>query len=293
MRAIAARTVGLLFLLLWSIGSAHARNAEKETSKNSMEISLVTLNLYHDKAEWPKRLPLIVAELKRLRPDAIALQEVLQHEDLPNQAQTLADALGYRYVFSSTDPPGQARRYGNAVLTRHPILAHDWKALEPLDDSRTALHVRIDVDGRAVNLYDTHLHWTDEGGTIRRRQVTGLLDFIAGTRDDAPSIVMGDFNAETSAPELQAMSAEYVEVYAALHPQPATDRKARSTLNPAYFPAPRHIDQVFLQRRAFEPVEARIILDRANAEGVWPSDHFGVLVRVRPLPSRPANDDRR
>lgn len=287
MRAATIHKVICLLLTLMPI-SSHAAKRSSVAPTPQHELSLVTLNLYHDKAQWPKRLPMIVAELKRLQPDAIALQEVLQHESLPNQAQTIAAALGYRYVFVSTDPADQARRYGNAILTRHPILAQDWKKLEPLDDSRTAMHLRISIEGRLVNLYDTHLHWTDEGGAIRRQQVAGLLDFIAVTRDGAPSVVMGDFNAETAAPELQALSKDFVEAYAVLHPQAKTDPKTRSTLNLAYF-APKHIDQVFLQRDAFDPIEARIILDQADAEGVWPSDHYGVHVRLRWLPSRPMN----
>lgn len=283
--------IHIIICLLLVLAPFCGRAAER-TPKDAQALSLVTINLYHDKAQWPKRLPLIVAELKRLRPDVIALQEVLQHETLPNQAQTLADALGYRYAFSSTDPPAQARRYGNALLTRHRIIAQDWKSLEPLDDSRTALHLRVDIDGRIVNVYNTHLHWTDAGAAIRQKQLAGLLDFIAATGDGAPTVVMGDFNAEADAPELQAMSAQYIEAYATLHPASTTDRKARSTLNLAYF-EPKHIDQVFLQRGAFEPIEARIILDRASAEGVWPSDHYGVQVRLRPLPSRPVNDRRR
>lgn len=286
MRAIAGirNAVCLLALSLPSVALAWT-SADEE--KNT-ELSLVTLNLYHDKAQWPKRLPMIVAELKRLQPDAIALQEVLQHETLPNQARTIAAALGYRYVFVSTDPVDQARRYGNAILTRHPILAQHWKKLEPLDDSRTALHLRVAIDGRIVNLYDTHLHWTDEGGNIRRQQVAGLLEFVAATSGNAPSIVMGDFNAETTAPELQGLSARFAEAYAALHSQERTDPKTRSTLNLVYF-APRHIDQVFLQRDAFEPIQARIILNQVGPEGVWPSDHYGVHVRLRWPPSRLAN----
>ncbi len=280
MRCTATIRIFICLLLVSIAFCGFAAKRPTTTTESGSELSVVTLNLYHDKAQWPKRLPMVVAELKRLRPDAIALQEVLQHETLPNQAQTIAAALGYRYVFVSTDPADRTRRYGNAILTRHPILAQHWKKLEPLDDSRTALHLRISIDGRIVNLYDTHLHWTDEGGAIRRQQVAGLLEFIAATSGAAPSIVMGDFNAEAAAPELQALSTQYVEAYATLHPQSRTDQKARSTLNTAYF-APKHIDQVFLQRDALEPIEARIILNQPGAEGVWPSDHYGVHVRMR------------
>src|SRR3546814_6036286 len=63
------------------------------------------------------------------------------------------------------------KRFGNAILSRHPILEHDWKALEPLDDFRSIVHVRLAIDGRGINVYDTHLHWTEGGGAIRAEQV--------------------------------------------------------------------------------------------------------------------------
>ena len=62
-------------------------------------LKLVTLNLYHDKDEWPKRRTQIVNTLAALQPDVIALQEVLQHDTLPNQAQWLAQELGYQVAF--------------------------------------------------------------------------------------------------------------------------------------------------------------------------------------------------
>ena len=155
-------------------------------------ITLVTLNLWHDEGDWPKRQRVIVRALRELRPDVVALQEVYQHDGLPNQARTLADALGYEYVFASVDPPDARKRFGNAILSRHPILDHGWKALAPLDDYRNIVHVRIAVDGRELNVYDTHLHWTEEGGAIRARQVADVLGYVAATAGDAPSVLAGD-----------------------------------------------------------------------------------------------------
>ena len=91
------------------------------------------------------------AELIRaLDPDVIALQEVLQDStrNLPNQAETLAQALGgYSVSFVSIDPEGKPRRYGNAILSRLPVIAEASKTLEPLTDFRTALRVRIEAGG--------------------------------------------------------------------------------------------------------------------------------------------------
>src|SRR3546814_13757960 len=58
----------------------------------SPDITLVTLNLWHDKGAWPKRQRLIVETLRDLRPDVIVLQEVLQDDRLTTQPPTLAAA---------------------------------------------------------------------------------------------------------------------------------------------------------------------------------------------------------
>ena len=246
-------------------------------------LGIVTFNLYHDKADWPRRRALIVEELRVLHPDVIVLQEVLQHETLRNQAEDLAEALGYRAYFASVDPQGKPRRYGNAILTRHPVLASDWAPLRPREDARTAAHLRIDVEGRPLNVYVTHPNYRDdaEGERMRRQQFGDLRDFIARTAGDAPSVVAGDFNAASDRPEIRAaMDADFDNAYDRLHPDANRDPRAHVTLNPHYFPDdPRRIDHVYLQRGALRPLEARIVLNREGAPGVWPSDHFGLYVR--------------
>ena len=263
----------LLSLIAFALPASATDQVQAEKA-----LTVVTLNLYHDKEEWPKRRVQIVEELKRLRPDAIALQEVLQHEGLTNQAEWLATQLGYRWHFVSTDPPDRARRYGNAILTRHPILKRGQKPLQPLDDSRTAAFLRIDADGRWVNVYATHLHWTDQGGAIRAQQIAELVQYIAATSENVPSLVAGDFNSTADSPELAALREGFVDAYGTVHPQ--ADVTSRSTLNLKYF-APRRIDHVFFQRDAFATVGATILFDQPDAQGVWASDHFGMLVELR------------
>ncbi len=259
-----------LALLLLCLIPASALAAGDDT------LHVVTLNLYHDKADWPKRRVQIVDTLRELKPDAIALQEVLQHDTLANQADWLAEALGYEAHFVSTDPRGDTRRYGNALLTRHPVLVRGEQRLRPLDDSRTAGLLRIDFHGRAVNLYVTHLHWTDQGGAIRQQQVADLMDYLARTSAGEPSLVLGDFNATADAPELARLRKYFVDAYGSLH----ADTARSTTLNLEYF-APKRIDHVFIQRDAFAPVSAAIILDEPDARGVWASDHYGLRARVR------------
>jgi len=244
-------------------------------------IRVLSLNLWHDKGDWPRRRALIVDEIRRLRPDAIALQEVLQRDGLRNQAEDLGAALGYRVQFVSVDPPQAARRYGNALLTRWPIRGEDQRKLEPLDDYRTAAHARLALgEAGEVEFYATHLHNDRAGGAIRARQVASLLDFVDATRGDGAVLIAGDFNSDAGSPELQALRARYRDAYGSAHPQANADPAAHTTLNPAYLPAQR-IDHVFYDPQRFELVEARVVLDRSR-DRVWASDHFGLLAVLRP-----------
>ena len=248
----------------------------------SAAISVVTLNIWHDRDNWPARMDYIVRELRRLDPDVIGLQEVIQRDTLPNQAATIARALGYDFHFTSVDPEDRPQRYGNAILTKHTIVGRHWKPLLPLNDYRTVAHARIAIGSREVDVYDTHLHHTAEGGAIRREQIEDLLGFIRSTRGTGPVIVMGDFNAAPEAQEMQLMDAEYADAYASVHPDAAA--RARTTLNPELGHTARRIDHIYFERGRFEPVSAEIILDHRDAAGVWASDHFGVIARLRIRP---------
>lgn len=247
-------------------------------------MSMVTFNLQHDRADWPRRRRTIAAELERLQPDAIALQEVIERTDLRNQAEWLAERLGYSYQFVSTDPEGAVKRYGNALLTRRPVIARGQHLLQPLTDYRTVAHLRIDVAGRPVNVYATHLHErSDEAGQrLRRTQVEDLLKYIAATSADAPVVIAGDFNALVDAGDLSALRSRYGDSYGSVHVN--NDLAAVSTLNRHYFQTPSRIDHIFFQQDEMIAREARLLFDQPDGEGHWASDHYGVWVRLQFAP---------
>lgn len=253
-------------------------------------MSMVTFNLHHDRENWPARRKVILRELQALRPDAIALQEVIQKPHVRNQAAWLARKLGYDYQFVSTDPPGRFKRYGNALLTRRPVLARNDHLLAPLGDYRTVAHLRIDVDGQPVNVYATHLNErADESGSrIRGEQVADLLKFIADTAGDAPVVIAGDFNALVDAGDLSALRNHYGDSFGSVHVN--NELAQVSTLNRHYFDAPLRIDHIFFQQDRLLAREARILFDQPYAEGRWASDHYGVWTRLQfaPSPGSPA-----
>lgn len=243
-------------------------------SGGDRRLKLVCFNIWHNQGDWAARLPLLVETIRAADPDVIALQEVLEDAavGLPNQARTIADALGgYAMHFVSTDPEGAPRRYGNAILSRLPVLVHDSRKLEPLDDYRTAIRARISLDGRPVDVVNTHLAWKPEQAPVRARQIADLMAWLP--QDGTPLVVMGDFNAVQEDAGLNALTGS--RFFSAL-----PRGSAETTLNPAKGHAPRVIDHIFAEAAHFQPVSAAVIGD-APSGGEYPSDHFGVAATLR------------
>lgn len=260
--------------------------ATRATAPPREGMTMVTFNLHHDREDWPQRRRTILAELSRLQPDAIALQEVIQKRNVRNQAEWLAARLGYAYLFVSTDPLGATKRYGNALLTRRPVLARNEHRLQPLGDYRTVAHLRIDVDGTPVNIYATHLNErSDSVGTqIRREQVDDLLRFVGATSAGAPVVMAGDFNALVDAGDLSALRSRYGDSYGSVHVN--NDLSTVSTLNRHYFDATSRIDHIFFQQDTLIAREARLLFDAPDEGGRWASDHYGVWTRLQFAPAR-------
>lgn len=246
--------------------------ASPSLARSSASLRVATFNIWHDRGDWSVRAPMVVETLRRIDADVIGLQEVLEDAEsgLPNQARTLAEALGgYDVRFSSTDAADAPRRYGNAILSRRPILASDAVALEPLDDFRTALRATIDVDGTAVEVVNTHLHHTAEGAAIRARQARHLLDWLG--EPAGPRVIMGDFNATLDDGGLEPLTSRFVSALPA--------GAASTTLNPADGHASRVIDHIFVGPGA-RVVSAAVSGD-AGFEPRLPSDHFAVSAEIR------------
>jgi endonuclease/exonuclease/phosphatase family metal-dependent hydrolase len=271
---VATRSLALFTILSIVVPAGAARAEATDT------VTVVTLNLWHDQRDWPKRLAVILAAMRELRPDVLCLQEVLQHASLRNQAETLSDSLDYHAHFSSVDEPHAVKRYGNAILTRHPVLRVGGRNLDPANDYRTVAHVRIDFRGCVVDVYDTHLHHTAEGGTTRAVQVRDLIAFIDSTRGDGAVVLAGDFNAGLETPELRRLAPTFADAFRSLHP--SATRAEAATYNPIFGVDPGAIDHVFVSKVArprLTPLSCDIIFRSLGPDSVWASDHFGVIAR--------------
>jgi endonuclease/exonuclease/phosphatase family metal-dependent hydrolase len=149
-----------------------------------------------DRRVRPRR---IVEVLKETESDIIALQEVvgMDEGDLErNQVRSIAEPLGFDYGI------GENRRidggaYGNAVLTRFPIVAqHNHDLTQRKKEPRGCLEVILALEGQQPNalllrIYNVHL---GTGFFERRYQATRLSQVLGDSDQARPRLLLGDFN---------------------------------------------------------------------------------------------------
>lgn len=132
----------------------------------------------------------IAAVLDEMKADIIAMQEVpLGGSGMPNVLELLQDACGYFSAQGMTHSVS-GRCYGNAVLSRFPIMATrsidiSFGSREP----RGALDADIDCHGHPLRIVATHLGLRP---AERCDQVNRLLQKF--DTDEMPVILMGDLN---------------------------------------------------------------------------------------------------
>ncbi|KQS76530.1 endonuclease [Rhizobium sp. Leaf384] len=161
-------------------------------------LSILTYNVHScigtDRRMDPERIAEVIAAAQ---PDVIALQEVdvgRARTGGIDQAARIADALK---VTAHFHPALHVRdeQYGDAILTALPSRLVKAGPIPSMGETRGALWVEVEVDGRTVQIFNTHFGL---GRTERRRQAEALLGDAWIGNDacrTAPVILAGDFNA--------------------------------------------------------------------------------------------------
>lgn len=267
-----------------------------------MPLSILTLNLWHDQGPWERRRARVRSWLDRLDPDVVALQEVLRGPGR-DQLTELFSASGFHLDFAPAtrfwrDP---TLEFGNAVASRFPIRDRDVLKLPESGDgeSRIALSVSIETPHGALGLTCTHLNWKLHHGWVREKQVVALAAFARARRPslDLPPVIAGDLNAEPDSAEVRYLTGlQSLEGRSALFYDAwrlAGDGGSGSTWsnrNPyarIAIEPDRRIDYIlagYPQESGVGRIESCRVVCNDEEDGVWPTDHFGVLAELRTEP---------
>ena len=167
-----------------------------------MKLTVVTWNIHRcigtDRRYDPDRVARV---LKSLDADIVALQEVdtslkatFDGND-EDQLAVIAKVTGLEPIYGATRTQASGH-FGNAFLHRHRTVAKhtlnlSYRKYEP----RGALSVRLDVNGKSVNLINTHLGLK---GWERAFQLSKLLKEFERAQSETSqpviSLLLGDFN---------------------------------------------------------------------------------------------------
>jgi endonuclease/exonuclease/phosphatase family metal-dependent hydrolase len=160
-------------------------------------LRIVTYNVHKcrgmDRRVRPDR---IVQVLRELRPDIVALQEVVSIQGASpemDQARFVAEELGFHFAFGE-NRRHKGGRYGNVVLTRFPIQSHrNYDISAGGRERRGCLRTDLRFEQGTLHVFNVHF------GTRffeQRKQARKLIEegIVTSEDLDGPRIVLGDFN---------------------------------------------------------------------------------------------------
>ncbi|WP_343073289.1 endonuclease/exonuclease/phosphatase family protein [Pyxidicoccus fallax] len=214
-------------------------------------------------------------------PDVVALQEVDVGSTRAGGLDQVAElsrltGLPHRAHFRTTELFGGA--YGIALLSRFPLesLAQYPLPVPANAEPRTLAHAVLQVDGREVSVYLTHLIRRPFNGDARVRQSALVARLMAA--DPRPKLLMGDLNDDPGSRPIRLLRRDLRDVV-------ATTGGAKGTYPMPLFLPTLRIDYV-LACDAFTPVSSRVL-------PVDVSDHYPVVADLRLNPeSTPAVAER-
>ncbi|MBN9682257.1 endonuclease/exonuclease/phosphatase family protein [Corallococcus sp. NCSPR001] len=221
-----------------------------------------------------KGLEQVAEVIRQEGPDVVALQEVdvgstrAHGEDQVERLSALT-GLKYRAHFGTTRLYGGA--YGIALLSRHPFQS---LAQYPLPtpkgaEPRTLAHAVLDVDGREVSVYATHLIRRPFNGAARVRQSVFISRLLA--KDPRPRLLMGDLNDDPDSRPVRLLRRQLQDVAR------VTRSDGTGTYPMPLFLKSLRIDYV-MACGAFTPVSTRVLR-------VGVSDHYPVVADLKLQPA--------
>lgn len=142
----------------------------------------------------------IATWLARMNPDLIALCE-MPPDQIPTLLTLLSQKTG-RPWFSHFVPKASGISEGNLILSKFNFSSTSSRFLSA---TRSIAQVTVNVGGRNVNFFATHLDHTSS--SLRLTQVQELVNWTGSF--PSPRIVAGDMNAGNDTPEILHLLASY------------------------------------------------------------------------------------
>jgi endonuclease/exonuclease/phosphatase family metal-dependent hydrolase len=259
------------------------------------QLRVLTCNIYNTTANWERRRPVLIEEIRRHSPDLVALQETV----LSVNFDQATDMLGDRYQIANS----RARlpdSWGAAIASRWPIRqVHELdQAVSPRAEPWcTTMIAEIDAPAPlGPLLFVNHFQSAHVAQELEREQQALLAarrieELVA--EQDRHVILAGDLNAGPEAASLRFLmgrqsldgtSVCYLNAWDRVHPGEVghTFTPRSPLVAAAHRDWPYHrLDHILLRfgeggSPSLDITGCEVVFDHPIDE-VWPSDHFGLV----------------
>ena len=194
-----------LLLLIFPLLSLITWRTPATVIGDGLPVRIMTYNLHNGfNTEGYLGMEAIAQVIDKSEADIIALQEVSRGWVINGRLDMLtwlSQRLNMPYVFG----PATGPLWGNAILSRYPVMEYTYHELPPRDQPllRSFITATINVGkGTQVHIIATHLHHVEEDTDIRQLQAETILDFWgSATR----TVLLGDLNADPDDAEMEML----------------------------------------------------------------------------------------
>lgn len=172
----------------------------------------LTFNIHGGLGGGGLDLERVAREIEAWDADVVLVQEVDRfraRSRFVDEPTWLGTRLGMNVVFGRNVVRAPERRgaprseYGTALLSRLPVRRWENRLLprRPGQEQRGLLRATLDLDGRGIDVYGTHLQHTR--GTIRIAQLRAVRRMVAAASGaSTPFLLGGDLNATPDSPAM-------------------------------------------------------------------------------------------
>jgi endonuclease/exonuclease/phosphatase family metal-dependent hydrolase len=276
---LAIETNNLLVQIMRTIHFMHALLATSlmlaavsASAAEPLRVRLLTYNIHHGEGVDGKLdLERIAKVIKSVDPDLVALQEVDQKVERTRSVDQPAELarLTEMHVVFGANLALQGGHYGNAVLSRNPIVRWDNHLLPNIaaGEQRGVLEAEMKLTGseNPLLLFATHLdHRQDEQERLASAKT---INALADKQPDRPALLAGDFNDVPESKTLEELATRWETANTEPIATVPVDRPAKQ------------IDYLFFRPKArWKAIDIQV-LDEATA-----SDHRAVFAVLELLP---------
>jgi endonuclease/exonuclease/phosphatase family metal-dependent hydrolase len=258
---------------------------------------VLTLNLWGIRGDWPARRRVIAEGLRKLQPDLVAFVEAI----VTDEYDQVVDLLGTDFHLAhqeAREPDGQGASIASRwpISTVHEVDLHVTPRTHDFACTTLVAEIAAPEPYGPLVFIDHVPSWQLQFEHERERQALAAARFVEELAGDRHVIFAGDFTADpgssgvrflTGRQSLDGTSVCYRDAWESVHPaEPGETFTPRNPLVYDWDWPFRRLDYVLV--RCGEHGGPTLAVSRCErifdepVDGVWASDHFGVVADLEP-----------